>query len=274
MRIGLLLVFSLFSSALMATPVFPGATVFESSPLTDGRFSLALGGMEKQNGVWHPEKSLKVSVSGTRNTYEIGLDVSVAEVFDFYSNAYKPSVIKQLFSCEALDCGSSAQWANGYFGVRELYGPDREQRLSVWLIEEGAQQKLVTLYVMQRGNRKVYAHLDTFDLVEPLQVATPRIQALGTIFDLNSVRSDELRDLARKIRDEQNLGHLIWVVGHAYSDADVTVNESNALTLAQALHDKLALLGLQALNVRAVGMLAPQGESAVDRVVVLASQPK
>lgn len=273
MRIGLLLLISLFSTQLIAAPLFPGASIFETQAINDSRFSLALGGMEKQDGVWHPEKSLKVAVSGTRSTHEIGLDVTVAEVFDYYISRYKPKIIRQLFSCEALDCGSSAQWANSYFGVRELYGPDREQRLSVLLIEEAGQQQLITLYVIQRGNRKVYAHLDSFDLMQPLQIASPRVQALGTVFDLDNIRSDELRDLARKIREEQNKGGQIWLVGHAYGSADADENQSMAAKNAEALFEKLSLLGLTSLNVRSVGMLSPQGESATDRVVVLSSEP-
>lgn len=274
MRIGLMLLIGLLSPHLMAAPLFPGASIFETQAINDNRFSLALGGMEKQDGVWHPEKSLKVAINGTRSTHEIGLDVTVSEVFDYYSSSYKPRIVRQLFSCEALDCGSSAQWANSYFGVRELYGPDREQRLSVLLIEEGGQQQLITLYVIQRGNRKVYAHLDTFDLLQPLQMTAPRVQAVGTVFDLDNIRSDELRDLARKIREEQNQGGQIWLVGHAYGSSDVDENQTIAAKNAESLLEKLSLLGLKSLNVRSVGMLSPQGESATDRVVVLVSQPE
>lgn len=270
MRSGLFVLLSLLSLSLHAAPMYPGASMFESSRLTDTRFTLAVGGMEKQDGVWQPEKTLKVSVDGHRDTHEIGYEASTQEVFEYYSNAFKPVVVKQLFSCEALDCGSSAQWANGYFGVRELYGPDRGQRLNVWLVEEGGQQQVVTLYVIQRGNRKVYAHIDQFDLLSPMRVEAPRAQIVATVFDVEAMRSDEMRDLARQIRLEQQQGVDIWLVGHAYGSADQAVNEETGESLASALGEKLSLLGLQDLQMASLGMLAPVGEVSVDRVVVLA----
>ncbi len=270
MRFGLFALFSLFSVALHATPMFPGASVFESTKMTDTRFDLAVGGMEKQDGVWRPERTFKLSVSGSRHTHEIGYEASTQEVFEYYSNAFKPVVVKQLFSCEALDCGSSAQWANGYFGVRELYGPDRGQYLNVWLTEEAGQQQVVSLYVIQRGNRKVYAHLDQFDLMSPILVEAPRAQMLATVYDVEAMRSDEIRDLARQIRLEQQQDGDIWLVGHAYGSAVQAVNEETGVSLASALDEKLNMLGLQDLQVASVGMLAPLGEASVDRVVILA----
>lgn len=262
-------VYAVFTQA--EEPVFPGANLFESTRITDTRFSLAVGGMEKQDGLWRPEKQLKVSVEGERKTYEVGYEASVDEVFAFYSLRYKPAVLKQLFSCEALDCGSSAQWANGYFGVRELYGPDRDQRLVVWLVEEGAQQQVVTLYVIQRGNRKVYAHIDALNLMQPLQVSAARSVLLATVFDAVSMRSDEKRDLARQIRAAQKDGAHVWLVGHAYGSDSQQDNINMGLASAETLANAFAVLGVEGLNVESVGMLAPLGEAAVDRVAIIAT---
>lgn len=272
MRIGLILLLVFFAKDLHAAVIFPGAEVFESTRLTDTRFHLALGGMEKQDGVWRPEHSLKVSIDGVRETHEIGYEASTEEVYGYYSDHFRPGVVRQLFSCEGLDCGSSAQWANGYFGVRELYGPDVGQRLSVWLVEEGAQQQAITLYVVQRGNRKVYAHLDTFNLLQPIQTAPMRAMLIDQVFDLQSLRSDELRVLASKIRQAQDRGLKIWLVGHAYRHIGQAENVAEGEEAAKALHEQLALLGLKDLKVASMGMLAPLGEAAVDRVAVVATR--
>lgn len=272
MRTGLMMFLVFFSVSLHAAVIFPGAEVFESTRLNDTRFHLALGGMEKQDGVWRPEKSLKVSIEGVRETHEIGYEASTEEVYGYYSDHFAPTVVRQLFSCEGLDCGSSAQWANGYFGVRELYGPDVGQRLSVWLVEQGAQQQAITLYVIQRGNRKVYAHLDVFNLLQPIQTTPMRAMLIDHVFDVQSLRSDELRDLASNIRHAQKQGLTVWLVGHAYRHADQAENVAKGELAAKALHEQLALLGLKALEVASMGMLAPLGEAAVDRVAVVATR--
>jgi hypothetical protein len=272
MRTCLVFLLSLFSTCLHAAVIFPGASVFESTRIIDTRYQLALGGMEKHNGVWRPEKSLRVSIDGQRDTHEIGYEATTDEVFRFYSDHFRPGVVKQLFSCEGLDCGSSAQWANGYFGVRELYGADIGQRLAVWLVEENSQQQVITLYVIQRGNRKVYAHVDIFNVMETLQTEAMRATLIGHVFDTQQLRSDELRDIAGKIRLAQKKGETVWLVGHAYSESKQSDNVVVGEGYARALADKLSLLGLKDLETTSVGMLAPLGEAAVDRVAVVATR--
>jgi len=270
MRISVFLLLSLLSFYGYSTPLFPSAVVFENSRIAEARFNLAIGGMEKQNGVWQPEKTLKVAIEGERQTHEIGYSASVHEAFEFYSNEYKSFVVQQLFSCEGLDCGSSAQWANGYFGVRELYGPDKEQRLAVWLLDTKGQQEIVTLYVIQRGNKKVYAHIDAFSLTQPLAVDMPRSQLIDTVYNIDKMRTDALRDLAKTIRAIQSEDKNVWLVGHAYGSTEQSENMIASKELAQALAEKLSMLGVVDLNIDAVGMLSPLGGTSADRVAVLA----
>ena len=60
-----------------------------------------------------------------------------------------------LFRCSGRDCGRSNDWANQVFGQATLYGPDRNQRY----VARQWQDQLVSLYVIERGNKRVYAHL-------------------------------------------------------------------------------------------------------------------
>lgn len=268
-------VLMLFCHSVIAEnlPVFPESSVFESVAISETRFDLALGGMEKKNGEWLNEKSTRVAISGQRVTFEIGRNVSVNEVFAFYQNYFKPNLLKPLYRCESLDCGSSAQWANGYFGVRELYGIDNTQRLAIWLVNGENGQKAVTMYVVQRGNKRVYAHLDLFDLAEPILSDSSPVSFLSDVFNVETMTIDQLRDLAGQLRSLQNNGLVIMLVGHSYVSSDIDENRAVGLKQAQALADRLTTLGVEGLSVESAGMLAPQGEAAVNRVSVITRKP-
>ncbi len=265
------LVFCLLSLPVIAEDlvIFPGANEFERSSVNDQRFDLAIGGMQKKNGVWQPEYTKRVNVSGQRITLEIGRGVDLEEVYAFYEDYFKARVVKQLYSCKALDCGSSAQWANGYFGVRELYGEDIRQHLTVWLLNDAPQQ-IVTFYLIQRGNKRVYAHFDVLDLKSPLTEEQRRVKVVQDVFGVVEQQTDELRDLARLIRDSQQSGYRIILVGHSYQGSDQPSNQSAGLELAQQLRERLQFLGLNKLSVESAGMFAPMGDNPSDRVSVIA----
>lgn len=85
-------------------------------------------------------------------TYQIPEGASVDAVRDHYLSQLGSDV---LFQCEGRGCGRSNDWANQIFNDATLYGPDRNQRY-VALEWQG---RLVALYIIERGNRRVYAHL-------------------------------------------------------------------------------------------------------------------
>jgi hypothetical protein len=271
---ALLGLFLLCSTAMADDiPTFPESKIFEISAINEHRFNLALGGMEKKNGEWQNEFSQRIHANGQRITIEVGRNLAVNEVFAFYQDYYKGKMLKQLFRCESLDCGSSAQWANGYFGVRELYGIDTSQRLAVWLLNGEEGQSVVTLYVVQRGNKRVYAHIDHFSLDHPMFADNTPVSVLLDVFNTPSLTIDELRDIAEQIRTAQQQGHIIVLVGHSYASSKLDEAENFALDLAGALADKLNALGVDNLQVNSAGLLAPQGEAALERVSVISLKP-
>lgn len=81
---------------------------------------------------------------------------AVADVVDHYRQALGGDL---LFKCEGRGCGRSADWANQIFGESILYGPDANQR---YLVMEW-QDRLASLYVIERGNKRVYAHLRVYE---------------------------------------------------------------------------------------------------------------
>jgi hypothetical protein len=60
-----------------------------------------------------------------------------------------------LFQCGGRDCGRSNDWANQVFEQAILYGPDSNQYYAAF----ERQDLLVALYGIERGNKRVYAHL-------------------------------------------------------------------------------------------------------------------
>jgi hypothetical protein len=98
------------------------------------------------------DNQLQVEATQESVTYEVPDGSVVADVVAHYRNELGDDL---LFSCTGRDCGRSADWANQVFEQAALYGPDNNQRYAAleW------QDRLVALYVIERGNKRVYAHL-------------------------------------------------------------------------------------------------------------------
>ena len=75
------------------------------------------------------------------------------EVIEHYRRALGADA---LFACEGFDCGRSNAWASQVYGQAVLYGPDRNQ----FYIAADRDGRLVSAYVIERGNRRIYAHIE------------------------------------------------------------------------------------------------------------------
>jgi hypothetical protein len=85
--------------------------------------------------------------------YEAPPTLSHQSVFDELRESRLASFSTQ-FVCEGRDCGSSADWANGIFGFRLLYGPEQYQHY--WVGLDTIRDVWQVIYVGRRGNGKVY----------------------------------------------------------------------------------------------------------------------
>jgi hypothetical protein len=96
-----------------------------------------------------------------RVTYEIPRLHGVRDVMEHYVTELKKSQGDILFRCAARDCGSSNDWANQVFRRSTLYGPDREQLYMAGIMPAaGGGQMALVVYVIRRGNQRLYAHLE------------------------------------------------------------------------------------------------------------------
>jgi hypothetical protein len=123
------------------------------------------------------EDQLRLEATQESVTYQMPDGVSVDEVVQHFREALGGDL---LFRCEGRGCGRSNDWANQIFGQAILYGPDVNQHYSAreW------QDRLVALYVIERGNRRVYAHLKFLEpgdmaAAEPNRLLTRRLSERG-----------------------------------------------------------------------------------------------
>ena len=142
-------------ASYLETEPFPGAQVVSATSAADAQeivpVEIALSPVEKVGREVRIEYALQLNAMRTQQTYSLPKGSSVDEVFDHYSRALQGT---RLFRCAGRDCGRSNVWANDFFGQAILYGPNVHQRYLA--VQKDAE--LITIYVAQRGNRRVYVH--------------------------------------------------------------------------------------------------------------------
>ncbi len=143
---------------------FPYSEIIEMSFEEDVNHRIVLGSLQRTRGEVIPEDSQRIRGDLTKINYEISDEFSGDDVFEFYEELISSGEFTELFSCSGRGCGSSNYWANDIFGNRVLYGPERNQYYVAFTINTDLEfDPLVSLYIITRGNRKVYAY---FEIIE------------------------------------------------------------------------------------------------------------
>jgi hypothetical protein len=188
-------------------------------------------------------------------TYQMPDGVSVAEVVQHYREELGGDL---LFRCEGRGCGRSNDWANQIFGLAILYGPDINQYYSAreW------QGRLVGLYVIERGNRRVYAHLQFLEpgamaAIEPNALLMRRLaergwavvegvapDAEGRFGEPDGQVLGRLADDLARFRGQQ-----IYLVCHMYGQQ----NTAELIALSQQCAER----GVELIGQGAAGAAAP-----------------
>lgn len=163
-----------------------------------------LGRVDKTRRDVRVENEVRTSATREWATYEVPSGVKPADVMKHYLATIGG---EQLFTCRGRDCGRSNLWANEIFNRATLYGPDRNQ-----IYFAGRHQDhLLALYVIERGNRRVYAHLE---------VLKPRQQV--------AVSSNEQIYVRLAGEGAATIAQLVPAATGALSDADVELLNSIA----------------------------------------------
>ena len=217
-----------------------------------------------------------------RVTYRIPDGVRLDDVIAHYEQriaAISPGIV---FSCRGRDCGRATIWANHVFGVAELAAPNRNQFYLAAPVRVEGQGQLVAFYAVQRGNRRVYAHLDVvvprgptpFDGTLMLADALERsgfVVVEGVEPDASGNLSAEalaaLDDLAGGLGELAS--ETLHVVCHVYGprsvDALTGAAERCATTAARRLEEAAGVTAVA----HGLGPIAPGGAGARSRVEVV-----
>ncbi len=111
------------------------------------------------------DQKLRIAATAERVTYQIPPGTPLDEVIEHYQRALRPAA---LFECRGRDCGRSNGWANQVFGLAVLFGPDRNQ----FYIAAELGDQLISAYVIERGNRRIYAHVEVLHPIEAIEALT------------------------------------------------------------------------------------------------------
>jgi hypothetical protein len=244
-------------------------------------YILPVGRLRKVDGVWRAHKDLRLKGELHRITWILPAGQSVSMATQYYEALLASHAAQLLFACEARDCGSSNEWANGVFNVRELYGPDRNQVYRAYVIEDGAHWSYVALYLIERGNQRSYVH------IEHMRVQGMAAGSYLSLLEMNrflSVSRDELKEpqsLAQKLDAvaqylDARPSSSVRLVGHAYGSGGVEALQESSRFLAMQLATMLKKSGIDEKRMQAfgVGPLAPRGniEHQQDRIEILMVQ--
>lgn len=284
-RVSIFILASLLMSYAISQPVdnlFPdGRTVYSSqAELADYR--LALGPLQKNNNVWQAEREEKMSGLLHRRTIEVNDSYSRREVMNTISGFFSSRDGRLLYSCDGLDCGSSAAWANESFGIKQLYGLDRYQHYRVWELNGETGTDIAVVYAVQRGNKRIYVQIDTLEVTKGSEksiVSSPEaiLAELDTkkYFVFPGIRftgsaltfeDDHVDSVAAALARNPRL--TLYLVGHDYLDGSLEEQLARSKSYAGQLKERLEKMGVSAgrLHVQGVGSLAPRGKNLSARL--------
>ncbi|MFK7733167.1 MAG: DUF4892 domain-containing protein [Pseudomonadales bacterium] len=254
-----------------------GIVRYEQSNSSD--FLFALARVRKLNNRWQAEQERRVSGEYTSITYRAPDRIPSKSVFEHFSLQIEAAGFENLFECAGRSCGGSNKWANVIYSEKRLYGPDVNQRYLV----AGKGNETLALYVIKRGNKRVYARIDYVVSRGPEQQSqvdlswSEHLQRNGKVtvpLDSDDVQgeSGELKQLVGWLSGS---GKTLHVVGHAYrageGEASIDELKSRSLDSAISLRRRMIELGADASAIEAHGLgpLAPGQASGADRLELL-----
>lgn len=187
-----------------------------------------LGRVDKTRREIRVEKEVRAPATIERATYEMPSGTPLTEVIEHYVTLLKAG---EIFSCAGRDCGRSNDWANHIFKKAILYGPDLNQ----FYFAGTHGDHLIALYVIKRGNKRVYAHLEVLKPETRVAIDSNRIlvehlsgdgySAIdGLVPAANGTLPESAGAILEALARELSIftGQTIYVICHLYSSASTT----------------------------------------------------
>lgn len=147
---------------------FPGAWIVEFAPETSVRsYEFITGEVARIRREVRIDRSIRTAARLSRVTYRTPGGTRLDDVVEHYEAVVRDLGGRVEFTCRGQDCGHSTIWANQIFGVKELAAPDAAQFYlattvdgsTLGLVDPGS-AALISVYVVQRPDRRVNAHVD------------------------------------------------------------------------------------------------------------------
>lgn len=148
---------------------YPGSWIVAYSPPAMLRsYEFVTGRVDRSGRTTRVDDSVRLAAEVVRVTYRAADGTRFEDVVEHYRDQIVGRGADVVFTCQARDCGRSTSWANSVFGVKELVAPDSSQ----FYLAARNGRTLMAVYVVQRGNRRVYAHVDLGTADAPPVAAT------------------------------------------------------------------------------------------------------
>ncbi len=250
---------------------YPNSVISHFSERETDDYTLYISSLKKVNGVWRAEKQRSLVGDLLRLTYLIPSGHNVTLVSEFYQKQIDALIAEngeQLFHCEKRGCGSSNQWANMVFEIKQLYGPDRNQLYRVDRFEKNGQEYYLVFYLIERGNQRIYAHIDLFALQQGngSDAFVSLLQGNKVLVPADEKNRDKLLEQVVSFL-EKYPDRKLYIVGHSYGEQSVAALQAQAKKSAEVLAGQL---GTRAdlsgrVEVYGLGPLAPQSAIASGR---------
>ena len=144
---------------------FPDSEIISVEFDEDVNYRLVLSGLQRTRGLVTPESSERLRGDVTKIVYEVSQEFTGEDVYNFFQQQLQERNYTDLFTCSGRGCGSSNYWANDIFGNRILYGPERNQYYLAVRADNGLETSPhLALYIITRGNRRIYAYLEIIEV--------------------------------------------------------------------------------------------------------------
>lgn len=105
------------------------------------------------------EHVIKVFGAVSSNTYRMPSDLKRSDTVDWFKQQITSLGGEIEFECEQRDCGRATIWTSDIFGERVLSASDVNQNYLAVALDKDEVQHLLMIYVVERSNRRVYAHV-------------------------------------------------------------------------------------------------------------------
>jgi hypothetical protein len=161
------------SQDLPNLPRLTDAEIVDYRPAVELERVYPLGSIRKISGQLRFDGQVSGRGNVTGITYQLPVEHSADEAFTAAREALQQQGAQLLFWCQARDCGESSLWANEVFGNAKLYGADNGQSYLLLRLAAPADNTLVALYGITRGNRRAFLHVEQFQASTPLGDVLP-----------------------------------------------------------------------------------------------------